>query len=375
MAGIYLHIPFCKQKCCYCDFHFSTTFHGYREEMIAALAEELHLRAIELKGQRINTVYFGGGTPSLLKPEELLMLMDGINACYELDLEAEITLEANPDDVTEANLLSWKNAGINRLSIGIQSFKEEDLRWMNRAHSSQEAANCVSLAQSHGFINLSVDLIYGSPDLSREEWAGHVQCAIDMKVPHISAYCLTIEDRTALHNRVKKGQLKLPSEDVQSEQFLLLLEMLTNNNYDQYEISNFAMAGFESRHNSAYWRGVKYIGIGPSAHSFDGKSRRWNIANNQLYIKKLNGAESYFESETLSAADRFNEYLMTGLRTSSGVDLNELFNYKQPSDEFHRLLEEFRAKNWLVSDSPRIYLTQEGKLRADFIASALFELN
>lgn len=343
--------------------------------MIAALAEELHVRADELKGQRIQTVYFGGGTPSLLMREELLMLMDRINACYELDSEAEITLEANPDDVSEANLVNWKNAGINRLSMGIQSFKEEDLWWMNRAHSSQDAVNCVSLAQSHGFANLSVDLIYGSPDLSREEWAGHVQRVIDMKVPHISAYCLTVEERTALHNKVKKGQLKLASEDVQSEQFLLLLEMLTSNDYRQYEISNFAIPGFESKHNSSYWRGVKYIGIGPSAHSFDGKSRRWNIANNQLYIKKLKDAESYFESETLSPEDQFNEYLMTGLRTSSGVDLNKLFNYKQPSDEFQRLLEEFTAKNWLVSEAPRIYLTQEGKLRADFIASALFELN
>lgn len=374
MAGVYLHIPFCKQKCSYCDFHFSTTFGPYRERMIEALITELEGRSNEFYGEEIETIYFGGGTPSLLSYGELGFLMNAIEKNFRVVSDPEVTLEANPDDIDAERLRAWKKLGINRLSIGIQSFRKEDLEWMNRAHSVNEATQCIALARKEGFTNFSIDLIYGLPGLSKEEWAEEVLSVIDMKVPHISAYCLTIEEKTALHSWVKGGKMQMVSEEMQSEHFLTLLELLEKSGYHQYEISNFSKEGYESKHNSSYWNAVKYIGVGPSAHSFDGSSRRWNIANNFKYMTGVEENETYFETERLSLADRFNELLLTGLRTSKGVDLHQLDKLILRPEEFNKILASFIEKDWIRREGEFVYLTPEGRLRADHIASSLFIL-
>ncbi|MFK7784390.1 MAG: radical SAM family heme chaperone HemW [Crocinitomicaceae bacterium] len=372
MAGIYLHIPFCKQQCTYCDFHFSTTFEAYRSQMIDAIATELEKRVSYLEGKSIKTIYFGGGTPSILKKEEIAHLLKTIRSNFEVDSAVEISLEANPDDISKHSLIEWKSLGINRLSIGLQSFKEEDLKWMNRAHTVDEAQNCVRLAQSEGFDNLTVDLIYGLPNLSMEEWRNHVQTVINFGVPHISAYCLTVEEKTALHKLVETGKVETPSDDTQGEQFLELLKMLEENEYQQYEISNFSKDGFESKHNGNYWKGEWYLGVGPSAHSFNGDSRRWNVANNRRYLKAIEEGENYSETEELSLENQFNERILIGLRTVLGVDLNELAAISQPLASFYDKIESFVESKWMVKRDSVISLTKEGRLRADYIASELF---
>jgi len=370
MAGIYIHIPFCKQKCTYCDFHFSTTYHSYRKEMILSILKEIESRKNELSS--VETIYFGGGTPSLLDKDELDSIIQTIQANYTINESLEITLEANPDDISTNKLKEWKKAGINRLSIGLQSFKSFDLEWMNRAHTVEEAGNCISIAQQEGFHNLTVDLIYGLPELTLVEWENHIQKLIDLKVSHISAYCLTIEKQTVLSSWIKKGKIEPAKEEMQSLQFELLVNILQKNGYEQYEISNFCLPDRESKHNSSYWKGTHYIGVGPSAHSYNGKERRWNIANNQLYIKKMKQGEDYFEKETLSSIDQFNELLLTGLRTKYGVSLLKLASFTQISTEFQYKVNEFKEKKWMLEGNNSLYLTQEGKLMADHIASELF---
>ncbi len=370
MAGIYIHIPFCKQKCSYCDFHFSTTYHSYRKEMIENIVSEIEERKSELN--HIETIYFGGGTPSLLEANELNSILQSIYTHFSVDEEAEITLEANPDDITIEKLKFWRKYGINRLSIGLQSFKSFDLKWMNRAHNVEEAENCIELAQQEGYLNLTVDLIYGLPQLTLDEWQHHIQKLINLKVPHISAYCLTVEKQTALSNWVKNGKIKPAKEEEQSQQFELLSQLLQKNGYEQYEISNFCLPNYESKHNSSYWKGKHYIGIGPSAHSFNGKERRWNIANNQIYIKKKSQNEVYFEKENLSPKDNFNELILTGLRSKYGVSIIKLQEITQISSEFFDKINNFKAKKWMIEKKGTIYLTQEGKLMADYISSELF---
>jgi oxygen-independent coproporphyrinogen-3 oxidase len=372
VAGIYLHIPFCKQQCSYCDFHFSTTFEVYRGEMINAIAQELKDRVPYLERKPIETIYFGGGTPSILKKTELAELLDTIFDNYEVSPTAEISLEANPDDISTTSLREWKGLGVNRLSIGLQSFKEEDLEWMNRAHTVNEAQNCVRLAQLEGFENLTVDLIYGLPNLSMEEWRNHVQTVIDYGVPHVSAYCLTVEEKTVLHKLVEKGKIDTVSDDTQGEQFLELLRMLEANGYQQYEISNFAKPGFESQHNGNYWKGECYLGVGPSAHSFNGPSRRWNVANNRRYLKAIEEKTDYSETEELSAENQFNERILIGLRTVLGVDLNELEAIAEPPRLFFTKIEGFVSAGWMTHEDSLITLTKEGRLRADYVASELF---
>ncbi len=372
VAGIYLHIPFCKQQCTYCDFHFSTTFEAYRSEMIDAIATELEKRVSYVEGKPIKTIYFGGGTPSILKKAEIASLLKTIRSNFEIDSAVEISLEANPDDISKNSLREWKELGINRLSIGLQSFKEDDLKWMNRAHTADEAQNCVHLAQSEGFDNLTVDLIYGLPKLSMKEWKNHVQTVIDFGVPHISAYCLTVEEKTVLHTLVQTGKVETSSDDTQGEQFLELLKMLEENDYRQYEISNFSKPGFESRHNGNYWKGEWYLGAGPSAHSFNGVSRRWNVANNRKYLKAIEENSGYFEVEELSAENQFNERILIGLRTILGVNLNELEAISQPRAAFYDNIEAFVASEWMIKRDSVITLTKEGRLRADYIASELF---
>jgi oxygen-independent coproporphyrinogen-3 oxidase len=372
MSGIYLHIPFCKQKCTYCDFHFSTSFQGYRQAMIETMRDELLLRKDYLVEKQLNSVYFGGGTPSLLNEEEFDLLFQVIKTHFTLSAETEITIEANPDDITVENLEIWKNIGFNRLSIGLQSFKEEDLKWMNRAHTVSEAQNCVELAQKNGFTNISVDLIYGLPDLSQEEWANHIENVLQMNVQHVSAYCLTVEEKTVLHHLVETKKINPVGEDAQSEHFLYLSKRLKEAGYLHYEISNFGLPGYEAVHNSNYWRGKSYLGIGPSAHSFNGTSRQWSVANNSTYIKNFAVNEEWFEMEILTPKERWSELVMTGLRTSFGVDLDQLAAISPISKSFQDKVTLFTANGWVLRDSNKLFLSDEGRLKADYIASELF---
>lgn len=340
--------------------------------MIDAICRELKLRSDYLDKRKIETIYFGGGTPSILFDSELKQIFEVLKLCYNLSDEMEITLEANPDDITENRLMAWRRLGVNRLSIGIQSFKSSDLEWMNRAHSVEEGENCLHLAKQFGFNNLTVDLMYGLPNLSDDEWKSHIQKVLDLDVPHISAYCLTVEDRTVLDNWVKNGKIVPASEDQQSEQFLILLDLLESNGFVQYEISNFAKEGFESVHNANYWKGKWYLGVGPSAHSFNGEERQWNISNNQLYIKGVNSDSCYWEKETLSVNDRFNELILTGLRMAKGVCVADLESIQPVPNDIHNLVAEFVDQGLIEKDFDFWRLTKTGRLKADWIASELF---
>ena len=339
--------------------------------MIDAICYEIVQRADYLASKELSSIYFGGGTPSLLTKAELNQLLETIQGRFTLANSCEITLEANPDDIDLERLSFWKQVGINRLSIGLQSFKESDLQWMNRAHSVNEALQCVSLARKSGITNISVDLIYGLPHLSMEEWKQHIETVLAMDVQHISAYCLTIEEKTALHHLVESKKIVPAGEDDQSEQFIFLIDRLKQAGFNHYEISNFGLPGFEAVHNSSYWKGAQYLGVGPSAHSFDGKSRQWNVANNTLYIKNL-ASGTYFELEELSPKDRWNELLLIGLRTSYGVNLEQLFAILEPSKDFVEKVSEFKQNEWLFEENGTLLLTSEGRLKADFIASELF---
>ncbi|HLW41636.1 MAG TPA: radical SAM family heme chaperone HemW, partial [Flavobacterium sp.] len=318
MAGIYIHIPFCKQACHYCDFHFSTSLKK-KEEMIAALIQEIHLRKEEIN-EPVETIYFGGGTPSVLSNEEINILIDAVFSLFDVMKHPEITLEANPDDLTKERIHELAHSRINRLSIGVQSFYDEDLQLMNRAHNAKEAWESLEEAAKH-FDNISIDLIYGIPNMSLERWESNIQKALDLGIPHISSYALTVEPKTALASLIKKGKIPTLDDGEAHEHFLRMVSILENNGFVHYELSNFGKPDYFSKNNSAYWLGKKYLGIGPSAHSFDGKNRSWNIANNSLYIQAIQKNELPNETETLSIQDRYNEYIMTGLRTIWGVSV------------------------------------------------------
>jgi len=375
MAGIYVHIPFCKKRCSYCDFHFSTTFSSYREKLIAAICLELEMRKAELKDIPVETVYFGGGTPSLLTKDELFDILHAVRAHYHLVEIPEITFEVNPDDATEENLLAWKEIGINRLSIGLQSFQESDLTWMNRSHSTQQGETAVRLAQAHGFDNISIDLIYGLPDLSNEQWLSHLKRALDLKVQHISSYCLTIEPKTALNHFVAKGKLSRPTEDQQSEQFDLLVSTLGQARFEQYEISNFAKDQLYAKHNSAYWNFTPYLGVGPSAHSFDGVKRRWNVANNTKYYQQMGKNQDWYEVEILSVSEKWNEYFLTGLRTKWGVLKRSIMELGGFNSTELKQLDSYLQNDLMRLNDDHYVLTEKGKLQADGIASSFFRLD
>jgi oxygen-independent coproporphyrinogen-3 oxidase len=371
MAGVYVHIPFCKQACTYCDFHFSTTFATYRDEMVEAIIQEVSQRSDYLEGEQVETIYFGGGTPSLLTGDEVAGILKSVCNTHNCVEELEITLEANPDDITDDKLVAWKAAGINRLSIGIQSFDDADLKWMNRAHNADESLSSVQRALKHGF-RVTIDLIYGLPNVSNTQWRRNLEIATQLQPQHISAYCLTIEENTVLDNWTKNGKIeKVPSEK-QAEQFDILVDFLEQMGYEQYEISNFAKDSNYAQHNSNYWRGRKYLGIGPSAHSFNGVSRAWNIANNQRYLRAINHRETYVEEEVLSQNDRFNELLMTGLRTKWGVDLDVLSTISEINKDFYLYVEKRIESGEMVQRRNHILLTKKGRLMADKIASDLF---
>ncbi len=372
MAGIYIHIPFCKQACHYCDFHFSTSLKK-KAEMLSALKREMQLRQNELDGEIIETIYFGGGTPSILAVEEINDLIAEVYRLHQVIASPEITLEANPDDLDQATIQKLAQSKVNRLSIGIQSFDEADLKMMNRAHNANEAINCLEEAVKY-FDNISIDLIYGIPNMSNERWLSNVERILTLGIPHISCYALTVEERTALNKLIKKGVIPSPEEEVAHQHFLLLIKTLTNKGYIHYELSNFAKPGYYSKNNSAYWLGKKYLGIGPSAHSFNGTHRSWNIANNSLYIKSLEEDQLPNEIEKLSITDQYNEYIMTGLRTIWGVDLNRI--EREFGQSYLNYLEQAAApyiQDELMDLSDAVLtITNKGKFLSDGIASDLF---
>ena len=388
-AGIYIHIPFCKQACHYCDFHFSTSMKK-KEEMVLALAKELQLRKNEFQVDSefsgVETIYFGGGTPSVLTVDEIQFLIDTVREHYAVAQNPEITLEANPDDLSEENLIAFAEIGINRLSIGIQSFFEEDLKLMNRAHDSAQAKKCLEIATRY-FDNISLDLIYGIPDpsqngeqakqMTNERWRQNIQTALSFGIPHISSYALTVEPKTALNKLIQTGKVASPNDEVAQEHFMILVEMLEANGFVHYELSNFGKENYFSRNNSAYWLGKKYIGIGPSAHSYDGDSRSWNVANNALYLKALQNDELPNEVEKLTLEDRYNEYIMTGLRTIWGVSLVRIEQEfgAQYLDYLKQQSQKFIVDGLLSITDGILKPTLKGKFLTDGIASDLFYLN
>jgi len=372
MAGIYIHIPFCKQACHYCDFHFSTSI-KYKDDVLQALVKEIALQKKYLNGETIETIYFGGGTPSLLSANEINLITETITNLHSVTGNAEITLEANPDDLDKEKLHSLRHTDINRLSIGIQSFFDEDLQWMNRAHHSNEAEISVKAAQDAGFENLTIDLIYGYPLLNDQKWRHNISSAFELAVPHISAYSMTVEPKTALASFIKKKKQPAPDDQQSAEQFISLMSAMQEHGFEHYEISNFCKPGHYSRHNSSYWKGVKYLGIGPSAHSYNGETRRWNIANNAKYIHALENGEISFEMEQLTVNDRLNEYIMTSLRTMWGLDLETLNSIAPASaDKLLATAKCFFDNGWLYQKDKVVYLSKTGKLYADNIASDLF---
>jgi oxygen-independent coproporphyrinogen-3 oxidase len=372
LAGIYLHIPFCKQACTYCNFHFTTSLH-YKNQLVDAIIKEIELQRNFLKDEPITSIYFGGGTPSLLTGEECSLLLKKIHREFFVEQNTEITLEANPDDITKEKLFTWKDAGINRLSIGIQSFFEKDLVWMNRAHTAKEAIDNLQLAKNE-FNNISIDLIYGSPLLSDEQWKENVDIALGFDIPHLSCYALTVEEKTPLHKQILLKKTTDVDQDKQARQFLLLMQWLKKNGYEHYEVSNFAKPGFRSRHNSAYWQGKKYLGLGPSAHSYDGIVRKWNVANNAKYMEGIHNGVTESETEILSEVQKLNEYIMISLRTMEGLDLEKvkLEWGEEKVNNMEKKISFFKNNNLLTQKEMIIKLTDEGMLRADGIAADLF---
>ncbi|WP_112112963.1 radical SAM family heme chaperone HemW [Flavobacterium aciduliphilum] len=375
MSGIYIHIPFCKQACHYCDFHFSTSMKK-KEEMVWALAKELQLRKGEFQNEIVETIYFGGGTPSRLTIEEVRFLIHSVYSNYEVVKNPEITLEANPDDVSEDYLIALKELGINRLSIGIQSFFEDDLKLMNRAHNEEEAKKCLELATTY-FDNISIDLIYGIPHMSNERWLQNIETALSFNIPHISSYALTVEPKTALHKFIQNGIIPQLDDEWASSHFNLLVETLEENGFIHYELSNFGKEDYFSKNNSAYWLGKKYIGIGPSAHSYDGITRGWNVSNNTLYLKSIQENQVPIETEILSKTDRYNEYIMTGLRTIWGISLDRI--EKEFGTSYLNYLNQQAATyiedHFLYVDETVLRTTKKGKFLSDGITSDLFLLN
>ncbi|MCT8339079.1 radical SAM family heme chaperone HemW [Flavobacteriaceae bacterium TK19130] len=373
MAGIYLHIPFCKQACHYCDFHFSTSVKK-KGEMVKAICSEIVLRKNELQGT-VQTIYFGGGTPSLLSSEELAIIFETIFTTFEVSDTAEITLEANPDDLSEEVLQQLHDSPINRLSIGVQSFFEEDLTLMNRAHNAEEAWKSLQLAKQY-FSNISIDLIYGIPGMSTERWLQNIEKALSLEIPHLSCYALTVEPRTALAHFIKKGIVPPVEDDIAQEHHTILVSKTEVAGYRNYEFSNFGKPGFHSQNNTAYWEGKPYLGIGPSAHSFDGNTRSWNVANNSKYISAIREETVPIERETLSTLDKYNEYIMTRLRTEKGIaihEIREVFGelYAEYAKEQAK---EHLQKGLLVEKENRIVVTKKGKFLSDGIASDLFKI-
>lgn len=381
MSGIYIHIPFCKQACHYCDFHFSTSLKK-KDEMVAALAKEIQLRSNPITHhpspitESIETIYFGGGTPSILSIADLKFLIDEVYRNYKVVENPEITVEANPDDLDLETIRQLANLSVNRLSIGIQSFFEDDLKLMNRAHNAEEAKKCLEFAK-HYFDNISIDLIYGIPNMSSKKWVQNIETALSFGVPHISSYALTVEPKTALQSFIQKGIIAAPDDEVAHEHFQILVDKLSENGFIHYELSNFGKENFFSKNNTSYWLGKKYIGIGPSAHSYDGTNRGWNVSNNSQYIKSIQENIVPIAFETLTKTDRYNEYVMTGLRTIWGVSLDQIEQKfgKTYLDYLNQQAAKFIDDHLLFLDENILRTTKKGKFLSDGIASDLFLLN
>lgn len=374
MAGIYIHIPFCRKACHYCDFHFSTTL-NLVDDLHRSLRKELMLRSNELKDEEIGSIYLGGGTPSVLSPTQIGQLLDDIHANFVVTEGAEVTIEVNPDDCDIRVMESWKKSGVNRLSIGIQSFHQKDLAWMNRSHNAAQAEKAVHDAASLGFKDITIDLIYGLPEASLSDWEYNVNKALSLPINHLSAYNLTVEQGTALHHFVKTGKTKNVDDELSAKALSYLQQQIDQNDWEQYEISNYCRSRAYAVHNTNYWRQVPYLGIGPSAHSYVDGKRRWNVRNNPKYIQSLENGAQFWEVEELTDIDRFNEHIMLGLRTKWGVNISEIatkFGVKLTRDgEYDRFV---RAK--LIEEiDGNVVLTRAGILLGDYIASCFFRTN
>lgn len=383
MAGIYIHIPFCKQACFYCNFHFSTSLRQ-KEEMLDCLCREIsmhthtsdpeHNGMVLTEKTPVETIYFGGGTPSLLSAAEIDRLLDVIRENFTVASDAEVTLEANPDDVTLEKMRELRKSGINRLSLGIQSFDDGNLKWMNRAHNAEQAMNSIRWIKEAGFKNFSADLIFGIPRLTNEKWIDNIDRLMNFGVPHLACYALTVEPKTALAKMIKQGKKENVNEEDQARQFEILMAKMYEAGYEHYETSNFALPGFRSKHNSSYWQHKIYLGIGPSAHSFDGERRYWNMANNPLYIKAIQNGTSFFEKETLTPKQQFDEYIMTSIRTVEGIDLNYIashFGVEHKEKIFERLKNV--RPDWFSLGDKYVSLTDKGKLFTDKVSVDLFD--
>lgn len=374
MSALYLHIPFCKQACHYCDFHFSTNT-SQKSAMVKAICKEIELQADYLQQKHLQSIYFGGGTPSLLNEEELCLIFEQISRFYTFDARTEITLEANPDDLSKENLLNFKKIGINRLSIGVQSFQQEHLNYLHRVHTAQEATQSIRLAQEvAGFSNINIDLIYAIASSNHYSWQNDLEQAMQLQIPHISAYCLTIEPKTVFGHRLQKSQMPAIDEDFAAQQLHILMQTLQKEGYEQYEISNFAKNQAYAIHNTHYWKDKEYLGIGPSAHSYNHTTRHYNIAHNAKYIDSIEKNHVPLTSEILSWQDRLNEYLLTGLRTQWGCEYEKVKQLAR-IDFFavqKDILDHYQEKKYIQFHEQAITLTQEGRFFADQIASDLF---
>jgi oxygen-independent coproporphyrinogen III oxidase len=373
MAGIYIHIPFCRKKCHYCNF-YSVASPKHRHKFIDTLSEEIFLRKNYLHGKEIRTIYFGGGTPSFLESGGIVKILDVLHNYFSFSSVQEITLEANPDDLNPSVLKDYREAGINRLSIGIQSFFDEDLRYLNRVHSASRASEAIHEARDAGFENLSIDLIFGIPTLSNENWEKNLDAAFVLEIPHISAYSLTVEPGTALDVLIRKGKTTAPEEESSNTHFRILMTMMKQHGYEHYEISNFSKPGRYSLHNSQYWNGEHYLGLGPSAHSYNGHSRQWNIASIIEYADQIRNGGSFFEKEELTPAQQYDEYVMVSLRTMWGCDtgvIRERFG-ENLVDYFSSRALKYISEGKMQENRGIYTLTDEGKLFADGIASDLF---
>ena len=373
MAGIYLHIPFCKQACNYCDFHFSTTM-KMKVDFVKAIIQEIELRKDVFANKFISSIYFGGGTPSLLSKEELDMIFEKLYKSFTINADAEITLEANPDDLNFDKILQLKDTPINRLSIGVQSFRDEDLKYMNRAHTAIEALNSIKMAQDSGFQNITIDLIYGTPGMSNEDWKYNLRKSFSLNLPHISSYALTVEEKTPLYYQILKNNIDPVDEQQSADQFKILIDEMLRYDYEQYEISNFCKDNSYSKHNTSYWKKDHYLGLGPSAHSYFGNSRLWNLSNNVKYIKALSASQLPLVKENLNTQDMYNEYIMTSLRTKWGCSLIEIEkDYSRSYLNYFKVQIKGHKMNGHIIENKGVYtLSEKGKLIADRITSDLF---
>ena len=373
MAGIYIHIPYCKKKCTYCNFYFKISQKD-KKDMLKCIEKEIIERKNQLTNQKVKTIYFGGGTPSILSKDEIKSLLKKIYENYKVIQNPELTIECNPEDLNNIKLESYKKIGINRLSIGVQSFKDDELRFMNRSHNSIKAIKSIKLAQKIGFTNITIDLIYGIPNQTLNDWKKNLNIMFKLGIQHFSAYCLTIEKKTALYNLVKNKKLTVLSDKRIVNQFNLLKKEAKKKGFIHYEISNFAKKGYFSKHNTSYWKNDHYVGVGPSAHSYNGNIRRWNVSSHKKYISNSINNINFFEQETLSLEQHYNEYILTSLRTMWGPSNIVVKNRYGKKAELYFLdeIKKWEKKNYIKKNLTNYALTENGKLFADAIASDLF---